>query len=244
MFHAFLEAYVLAFAVLLPAMFVLLAAIGALGAGFSHARTISISAGLAGLFGLWFALASAMAGAELLMPPSTITGPPYVLMLMIGGALTLWGLARFTAPGRAITDALDQSHLIGFQIPRVMGGVFLIGWALGAIPWQFAIPAGLGDIWAGVASYQAMQAVRRGDANADRLVLRANIIGLADFVVAVSTGLLTSEGFLHLLSQDAPNIINQYPLALFPGFFVAIFLAAHFISLSRMASDRTAEVPA
>ncbi|MBX2853682.1 MAG: hypothetical protein KTR21_01765 [Rhodobacteraceae bacterium] len=244
MLLAFLEAYVLAFAVLLPAMFVLLAAIGALGAGFTHARTIGVSAGLAAFFGLWFALASAMAKTELLMPPPTLTDPPYVLMLMIGGALTLWGLARFTADGRAITGSLDQSHLIGFQMPRVMGGVFLIGWALGAIPWQFAIPAGLGDIWAGVAAYQAMQAVRRGDADADRQVLRANIIGLADFVIAVTTGLITSEGFLHLLSQDAPNIINHYPLALFPGFFVAMFTAAHFISLSRLYSDRTAAQPA
>ena len=240
MLPAFLEAYVLTFTVLLPAIFVLLAAIGALRAGFSQYQTVAIAGGLATLFGLWYALASSLAQNGLLMPPPTLAAPPYVLMLMIGGALTLWGLARFTPIGRAITDSLDQSLLIGFQIPRVMGGVFLIGWALGAIPWQFAIPAALGDIWAGVAGYQAMQAARRGDADADRLALRANIIGLADFVVAVSTGLITSEGFLHLLSKDAPNIINHYPLALFPGFFVGIFIAAHLISLSRLSLDRTA----
>ena len=184
------------------------------------------------------ALALYLAPRNLLLPPPVFGDPPYVLMLMLGGAATLWALGRLTTPGRRITDGVDPSLLIGFQIPRVMGFVFLIGWAMGEIPWQFALPAGLGDIWAGIAGYQAMRAVQRGDADADRQVWRANLIGLGDFVVAVSTGLITSEGFLHLLAHDAPNIINHYPLALFPGFFVGIFIGVHLISLSRLRAGR------
>lgn len=123
---------------------------------------------------------------------------------------------------------------MGFQIFRIMGGVFILGWLVDEIPWQFALPAGLGDIWAGVAGYRAMTAVNRGAADAAAKVLWANVIGLADFVVAVLTGLVTSEGFLHLLAQDRPNIINAYPLGLFPAFIVPLFISFHFVLLGKL----------
>ena len=114
----------------------------------------------------------------------------------------------------------------------------------GALPWQFAIPAGIGDIWAGIAGYQAYVALKTGAPDARAKLVRANIIGLADFVVAVGTGLITSEGFLHLLSHDAPNIINLHPLSMFPAFFVPIFLAFHLLSISRLRQMRKEGQPA
>lgn len=73
-------------------------------------------------------------------------------MLLIGGAIVLWSYGRFTTLGRQVIEATDQMFLIGFQIPRMMGGVFLIGWAAGVIPWEFALPAGIGDMLAGLAA--------------------------------------------------------------------------------------------
>ena len=119
-----------------------------------------------------------------------------------------------------------------------MGGVFLIGWLAGRIPPEFAIPAGLGDIWAGVAGYQASRALAAGAPNARRLLVRANLIGMGDIMVAVSLGIITSEGMFHVLANDAPNIINDYPLVLFPAFFVPIFLGFHLMSISRLRSAR------
>lgn len=244
MFDTFAEFYVRAFTVLIPGLALLLLAVAGAGAGLRAGRIMAALVPLAVIFGLWLSGAAAMAEAGLLMPPPTLADPPYVMMFMLGGAAMLWGLARWTAPGRALTDTADQRLLIGFQIPRVMGAVFLLGWATGDIPWQFALPAGLGDIWAGVAALQAVRALNRGDASATRLVRRANIIGLGDFVVAVTTGLITSEGFLHLLSRDAGNIINAYPLGLFPAFFVPIFIAAHLLSIGRLRRTRLAPAAA
>lgn len=244
MFATFLESYVLFFAVFLPATVLTIVAVNAVRAGLTQRQVVLATTMTAFIFGGWYALASWAGLKDLLMPPPTVMDPPIVLMFLFGGAFLLWALARLTTLGRAISDQASQAYLIGFQIPRVMGFVFLLGWALGAIPWQFAIPAGIGDIWAGIAGYQAMKAVSRGDADAEAKVLRANLIGMGDFVVAVVTGLITSEGFLHLLSQDAPNIINHYPLALFPAFFVPIFLAFHFISLSKLRQTRRLPVPA
>lgn len=140
-----------------------------------------------------------------LMPPPTLLDPPYIMMFLVGGAALLWSLARPAKSGRRISDAIDQTALTGFQTFRIMGGVFILGWLIGEIPWQFALPAGLGDIWAGIAGHRAMNAVNRGTADAATKILWANVIGLADFVVAVLTGLITSEGFLHLLARPAEH---------------------------------------
>ena len=78
------------------------------------------------------------------MVPATVLDPPVVLFSMLGGAALLWGLATRTQTGRAVVAHLDQGLLVAFQIPRVMGAIFLVGWAAGIIPWQFALLAGLG----------------------------------------------------------------------------------------------------
>ena len=171
------------------------------------------------------------------MVPATVLDPPVVLFSMLGGAALLWVLATRTQTGRAVVAQLDQGLLVAFQIPRVMGAIFLVGWAAGIIPWQFALLAGLGDIWAGIEGYRAWRACADDAADAKAKVLRANIVGLADFVVAVLTGIATSDGFAHLMAHETPNIINLHPLAMFPGYFVAIFLAFHFVSLSKLRHD-------
>lgn len=237
MFETIATFYVQAFMTFLPAVVLGLLAIGAVRAGLPLGRTAWSLGFVAALFGLWGAAMVPLAQAGILMPPPTIFDPPFAIMPLIFGAVILWALGRFTAAGQTILKGLDQRHLIGFQIFRIMGGLFLLGWGMGKVPWQFAFPAGLGDIWAGIAAIQALSALNRGAPNARALVVRANVIGLADFVVAVFTGLITSKGFLHLLSHDAPNIINMYPLALFPVFFVPIFIAFHLFSFGALKRE-------
>ena len=244
MFDTIATLYVEAFGILLTAAAVGLLSLGALHAGLTQGRAAWALGGLAALLALWFVAMGPLARARLLLPPPTITDPPYALMPLVAGAAFLWALGRFTSTGRAILGGLDQRHLIGFQVFRVMGGLFLLGWAMGEIPWQFALPAGLGDIWAGIAAMAALGAISRGAPDARARVLRANVIGLADFAVAVVTGIVTSEGFLQLLSRDAPNIINLYPLALFPAFFVPLFIVFHLFSLAALRTDARASAPA
>jgi len=231
MFETFLDFYVRAFTTLLPALALTAIALSARRADLSWKATTGVMAGMGLLFGLWHALAARMGKLDLLMPPETVTSTLYILFFLLGGAALLVGLGRGNRLGRKITGAADQKVLMLFQVPRVMGGVFLLGWALGEIPWQFALPAGLGDIWAGIAGWQAYRALEEGRDNAEVTVWRANLVGLADFIVAVLTGIMTSEGFAHVMAKSDPNIINHYPLVLFPALFVPIFLAAHVFSL-------------
>ncbi|WP_306115313.1 MULTISPECIES: hypothetical protein [unclassified Roseovarius] len=234
MLDVFFLGYVHFFAVLLPALAVALVTMGATQASLSPTETRVAVLVPAILLGAWYAIANHMSQTNVFNVPATLAEPPIVLAFLFGGAFTLWALARLTAIGRAVTDRLDLGLLAAFQIPRVMGALFLLGWAAGVIPWQFALLAGLGDIWAGIAGYQAWQAVRRNAPDARRKLVQANVIGIGDFVVAVFMGITTSEGFAHLWAHEAPNIINLHPLALFPGFFVPIFLAFHLILISRL----------
>lgn len=227
-------AYVHFFVIVLPGLVTCIVALGAGRAGLPSAAAARALLLTAGLLGLWGAVAMHLSQANIFNVPASLAEPPVVLMFLLGGSTLLWALAWKTETGRQISDHTDLGLLAAFQIPRVMGGVFLVGWAAGAIPWQFALPAGLGDIWAGVAGYQAWRASALGTPDARKKVVRANVIGVADFVVAVATGIMTSEGFLHVMAKDTPNIINLHPLAMFPSFFVPIFLAFHFVSFSKL----------
>jgi len=244
MFDVIATLYVQAFGIFLTAVVLGLLTLGARRAGLAPGRMARALGAVAAMLSLWFVAMGPLAQAGILLPPPTLSDPPYALMPLIGGSLLLWLLGRHTATGHTILSNLDQRHLVGFQVFRLMGGLFLLGWALGEIPWQFALPAGLGDIWAGIAAIQALAALNRGEADARGKVMRANLIGLADFVVAVSTGLITSEGFLHLLSRESPNIINVYPLALFPAYFVPLFIAFHLFSLAALGRKASAGLPA
>jgi hypothetical protein len=237
-----LLAYVHVFLVLLPALVLVIVALGAARAGLNGAARARAVLWPAGLLAVWGAAAMALSRSGAFMVPATLSDPPVVLFSMLGGAVTLWLMATRTRTGQAILAQTDPGLLAAFQIPRVMGAIFLVGWAAGIIPWQFALLAGLGDIWAGIEGYRAWRACSRGAPDARARVVRANVIGLADFAVAVLVGITTSEGFAHLMAKDTPNIINLHPLAMFPGFFVGIFLAVHFVSLSQLR--HSSRVPA
>ena len=230
--------------VFLSAVALGLLAVGAVRAGVGAGRTALALGVFAGLLALWSAAMVPLAKAGHLMPPTTVAEAPFALVPLLGGAALLWGLGVYTGTGRAILSGLDQRHLIGFQVFRVMGALFLLGWAMGDIPWEFALPAGVGDVLAGIAAMQALSALNRNAPDARLKVIRANIIGMLDFVVAVGTGILTTEGFLHLFSHDAPNIINLYPLALFPAFIVPLFLAFHLYSIRALQKGASVVQPA
>ena len=235
-----LEFYVRVFAVALPLLATAILMIGAIRAQLTSGQTIAGLAMLAALFGAWFATAVPLAEAGVFNVPATVQDPPVVLGFLFAGAIVIWALSWLTPVGRRVTLATPLSAIAAFQVPRVMGAVFIVAWLFGSLPTAFAIPAGLGDIWAGIAGYQASVALAKGAPEGRRLLVRATIIGMADFAVAVAAGIMTSEGFAHLLAKDVPNIINDYPLALFPAFFVPIFLGFHFIALSRLWVDQRA----
>ena len=122
--------------------------------------------------------------------------------------------------------SLPQSWLVGVQAYRVIGVIFVILWVAGQLPAVFALPAGLGDMAIGLA---APFAARRGR----NAVLWWNVLGIADLVVALTTGFLTSPSRFQVFALDAPNVlVGQFPLILIPTFLVPMSILLHLASLA------------
>ena len=81
------------------------------------------------------------------------------------------------------------SRLLSPHSFRVAGVFFLLYLAFGHLPALFALPAGLGDIAAGIAAPLAARKLAQGTGRCGALWF--NAIGITDLVVAGTLGALT-----------------------------------------------------
>jgi len=206
MLEVFYEAFIHIFAVSLIAAVTgcfALAGARAVGQGMSARSAWRTIFWLGVLLAVWFTFDIIAAKAGLMTWAPAKLAPPVLSVILAVMPVLLLVLAAAIGPARRVARHLGQAELMGLQGFRILGWFFLVGWAVGDIPAVFAFPAALGDIWAGLEGIRAARKVRNGSADAERAVLRANIIGLGDFAVAVTLGLFTIEGTFNLLSPLA-----------------------------------------
>jgi hypothetical protein len=157
-----------------------------------------------------------------------------LLVPIVIGVLLLWRSSRFAR----LIDAVPQQWLVGVQLYRALGAIFLILYASGELPGLFAWPAGVGDMLVGIlAPIVALAYVHAPRENAS-LVRAWNLFGIADLIIAVGTGTLTSPSPLQRFAFDAPNeLISRFPLALIPTFLVPISIVLHVASLKKLRQE-------
>ena len=131
-----------------------------------------------------------------------------------------------------LVDNIYQPWLIGVQISRMMGMIFLTLYARGLMPAEFAFPSGIGDIVVGITA-PVIAAILFFNLPFSRiLAIGWNIIGFADLVAAIILGFLTSPTPYQFLALDNPNyFLFDFPLALVPLFAVPLSLLLHIFSL-------------
>ena len=97
---------------------------------------------------VWFAAALALAwlGFFAGAPDGTPTIELGLLLPILIGAIAL---ARSTTL-RRIVDIVPQAWVVGIQVYRIIGAIFLTLLASGQLPAAFALPAGLGDVLVGL----------------------------------------------------------------------------------------------
>jgi hypothetical protein len=166
---------------------------------------------------------------------ATDTAVPTVLLGLLiplgAAAVLLWRLGSVAN----LVSAIPLPWLVAAQIYRVAGGIFLALWADGRLPWQFALPAGIGDVMTGVAAVVVAAQLARNAIGAHRATYAWSFFGIADLVVAITMGAMTSPGLPHLLAFDAPNLlISSYPLVMVPTFAVPLALMLHGLVLWRL----------
>jgi hypothetical protein len=198
----------------------------------TYDRAVTVRAATIALIG-WFLLTLALASVDAYRAAAdripTIQYGIFVPILI--GGLLIWRSPRLAR----IIDAVPQHWLIGVQLYRALGVIFLILYATGKMPGLFAWPAGLGDVLAGILAPVVAIAYRRGPRENADLVIAWNLFGLADLVVAVTAGLLTSPSPFQLFAFDLPNeLVSRFPLVLVPVFLVPVSVLLHLASLAKI----------
>jgi hypothetical protein len=158
--------------------------------------------------------------------------------LGIGIALPIlagtWLLYRSSAL-KTVLAAIPLPWLVAVQLYRVLGVTFLVLYALGQMPGEFAIPAGWGDIAVGLAAPVVGYLLYQGYRWSCLAALSWSVIGILDLVVAVATGFLSSPGPFQLLAFENPNILaTAFPLVLVPVYAVPLSILLHLAALKRL----------
>jgi hypothetical protein len=147
------------------------------------------------------------------------------------GCLMIW---RWTAVSRLI-DAVPRHWVIAIQFYRVEGVTFLFLFAAHRLPGLFALPAGLGDVVVGLLAAAIGIGAAVGRPLNAQTVLRWNLLGIADLIVALSTGFLTAPSAFQMFAFERPNeLISMFPLVLIPTFLVPLAILLHIISLIQL----------
>lgn len=171
---------------------------------------------------LWFAIMNMIGRTDVyqampLARPAAALLPPalWLLLLMRSKAIA------------AILDATPPSVLVGFQVFRVFGFVFLVLWAAGRAPATFALPAGIGDVMTGLLALPAAIYIQRRAPHWRVAGYALNTIGLTDFAIALSIAVFVAPAG------------TRYPLNMIATFAVPLYITLHGLSLWQLARTRT-----
>lgn len=173
---------------------------------------------------LWFFAAIAAGHFALLqrVPAPAIQGTLLGLT-----ALLLLAYFRVSAV-RAAVDRLDLRTLVLLHVTRFVGFYFLHLYALGELPYGFAVPGGYGDI---VVATLALLVVflPMSSAHRHRAWYIWNVVGVVDILLVVLSG--ARLGRSDPLSMQALTVL---PLSLLPTFLVPLIIASHVIIFRRL----------
>ena len=197
--------------------------------GRRNVRSVAIAA-LVLWFGLVFFLGAQ--GAFVAGPSS----PPLPIFLGVAIPLAVFLTAYFEwTQFRDFILGADLRFVTAMQAWRWAGGQFFWLYPWSVLPGLFAIPAGFGDMAIGVtAPWIVLGLARNPLFAASRRYLLWNILGIVDFVVAVSMGVLSS-GLFHGINGLNGNLttsaMNRLPLVIIPAFVVPFFTMLHLTAL-------------
>ena len=185
----------------------------------------------------WLALAQYLGSANTYFATTETAVPTLLFGLLTPLIVAAVGLS-LSGSFASLVSAIPLHWLVAAQIYRVGGGIFLVLWADGRLPWQFALPAGIGDVATGVSAIVVAVLLAQRAVDARRAAYAWSLFGIADLVIAVTMGALTSPGLPHLLAFDAPNLlITSYPLVMVPTFAVPLALILHGVVLWRLRRE-------
>jgi len=183
----------------------------------------------------WFVLIVGFASTEIFHYQRGIFGAPGLGLSVLLPIVILCFTVLRSASLRHALENIPVSWLIGVNSVRVIGVDFVILYALHRLPAPFAPLAGWGDIFIGVTALPVAWLAANGTARP--LVALWNSIGVADLVIAVGLGTISSPGPIQLIvGTPDSSIMAMLPWLLIPGFFVPLLMTTHLAVFYRLGS--------
>ena len=218
---------------------ILSAAAGRSGLPPATQRTVRFGSAI--FLGAWLgsALLLAPAPASLLGRDRFYLTPLIPLFVVVPITIALLALRLSPALRRVLATA-SLPALIGVQLYRSIGVVFLILLSLGQLPAHFALPAGWGDIAVGLTAPLVALAVARRVRGGRTLAVSWNVFGLLDLVVAVGMGTGFLAPFLAPgLGSPVPPAaaMGVFPMVLVPTFAVPVSVLLHLLALGKLRRE-------
>jgi hypothetical protein len=202
---------------------------GAQRAGLGRRRAALIAVSSAVILAGWFTASGVIAGHGG-YHTRLGHGVPWLPVTAVGFLGTLLALSRMPAVARALDAPGMVSRLIRPHSFRVGGLVFLLLMVQGHLPALFALPAGLGDIAAGIAAPRVARGL--ADRTGRRAALWFNAFGVLDLVDALILGAVVGYQLISVTPSGAP--ISELPLALIPSAAVPLLFTLHILSISAL----------
>ncbi len=177
---------------------------------------------------IWLAIAVPLLAWYLLMnwvgQSDLYQSAPWTRPLAILAPPLLWlGLLMRSARMAAVLDTIPQSWLIGLQVYRIFGYVFLVLWAAGRAPAIFALPSGIGDATTGILALPVALYVQWRKPNWRIAGYAWNLFGLVDFAIALLIAFFVAS----------PGL--RYPAIMIPTFMVPLSIILHSLSLWQLS---------
>lgn len=180
--------------------------------------------------GLWVGLAAASASAGLFA--ATV---PYIGFFVAFPLVAVAALAAFSPTWRTALLGLPAPLLIGLNVTRVIGALFLLLAASGRLSGPFPISAGWGDIITGVLAVPALWLALRPSPNYS-LLAAWNAFGTLDLIVAIALGVTSAQGSpAQIFDVGAGSAaVQALPWAFIPSVLVPFYLIVHGILFAQM----------
>jgi NAD(P)-dependent dehydrogenase (short-subunit alcohol dehydrogenase family) len=151
---------------------------------------------------------------------------------------------------RARLLALPAWTIVGVQIYRIAGIVFLGLASLGLLPWSMGLVTGSADTLVAIGALGLAIVLKREGEKVSPQTSRAvrfwAVFGIADFAVAVSFVTISILGIS--VGSPEPVMIGEHPLAVISLFQVPLSILLHLLAIRKLAAsavhqtDRTALV--
>ncbi len=165
------------------------------------------------------------------LPPlaGRVVQRPALLLAMSGMMALGITLLLVSKTMRTINAATPPEWLVGVQLYRVAGAIFLWPFPAGnALPAGFALPAGIGDVLTGIAAPFVALALARNRPGARTAAVAWNWFGILDLIVAPVAAVLTQS-----------TNIGRFPLVIVPLFLgPPLGILTHVYSLRNLAVNR------